>query len=244
MIDDDGDFINPTQNFTQSVNAIAGMDIPEHTIRHLIGAYLTWVRETVDDPKSVLIELFKQIGPEPLRQVRGFFREHSNIQVQVNWPHVDQSLPWVAIINQGEQENAEHAYLGDRAGIEYMGGGSERMTAKERLAIAESRVIEVVIGTLNPDLTMYLHYLIKRAILVNKYVLIANTDMQNLMVSGRDIEMDQSQLPTNGYYKSLSLNFDTTFDYSGPSTANAISQVALRVAALKNGVIGITEVPE
>lgn len=241
---DERDLLDPAENFTQSQSLASGAKMPEYTIRQLLGAVMRQLRETVDEPNGILDELFKSVGAEALRQIKGFVREHPNIPVQVNWPRHDLHLPWICVLNQGEQEEKDFAFLGDRGGTVTLGTFGGRKTSRPQLIVGERRSLEIVVGTQDPDLTMYLHYIVKRAIFVNKMALIEHADVQNLMVSGRDLSLDSSVYPTFGYFKSVSLQFQTTFDYNGGETAGAIVGVGLLVDALAGGASKTSGVPE
>lgn len=241
---DESDIIGPNLNYTESVNQASGARLPEYVIRELVASCLVDFRDHADEPDNALNELFRNLSGEALKQIKAFFREHKNIPVVVNWPSDDQHLPWVAVVNQGEMEDRERAVLGDRLGQWRRGvvsGG--RQTQRERLGIFETHDVDIIVGTQDPNLTMFLHYAVKRAVLFNKQTLIAYADVQNLVVSGRDLSRDAYVLPA-GFYKAMSLQFDTTFDYNGPETSAVLAGVGLRVAALLNGVLAESDVPE
>lgn len=242
---DESDFLDPAVSYTQSSSLASGARIPEFFVRQLLGAELRHLRENIDQPDGVLDELFRMYGAEALRQIKGFIREHPNIRVQVNWPREGQSLPWICVVNQGESEDREFAFLGDRGGIARTGqlsGG--RPTLKAQYVLGERRNLDVIVCTMDPDLTMFLHYIVKRTILVNKTPLTEFVDIQNLVLSGRDLQGDGVYLPTFGYTKSVSLQFQTTFDYNGAEASGALVSVGLRVDALADGVLATSEVPE
>lgn len=245
-MNDPRDGFDPARNFTRSENQPLGARIPEYVIRQLIGFRLAAIAADADRPQSVIDELFAFWGPETIKQVKSFLREHPNIQVVVNWPREDQHLPYVAVVNQGEQEDSELSFLGDATGVARYGavGVDGRQSIREQRGFGMRCNLDVIIATQDPVLTMVIHYLVKYVILTAKLLLEEHYDIHNLTVSGRDLSFDERMFPTFGYFKSVSLNFQTIFDFNLSEHAAQIVDVGLLVDALKDGQPHLTRIPE
>lgn len=240
---DQGPILDPGQNFTRSQNLATGARLPEYTLRQLIGSELRRYRESAGLASSPLNELFSRY-PVALAQFKKFLIEHPNLQVQVNWPRNDINLPWIAVVSLEEQESSEDDFLGDHGGLLRTGElTGAKQTVRALRVVSEHRHINVIIGTQDSDLTLFLHQLVKRTIHENKMNLIEWEAMHNLTVSGRDMALDTGELPSFGYYKAVSLQFQTTFDYNEGEQSALIAGVGLRVNALKDGVVVPSPVP-
>ncbi len=247
MIDED-DLLDPALNDVVSENQPSGVRIPEYAVKKLLAFSLRNVRASADQADGLLDELFAELSAGEILRIKGFFRDHPNIQVGVNFPRQDSSLPLVCVVNMGEIESSRMAFLGDRTGSSRAVLGTGRQVRRPQRAVGMDSVVDVIVGTQDPDLTMWLHHVVKATIFMNKLQLVEFYDVHNLVISGRDLRLDSSVMPQFGFYKTVSLQFQTFFDYNVPADGNeAVSSVAVRlgllVDALKDGEPYITQVP-
>lgn len=232
MIDED-EVLDPGQNFTQDQAQSFGASFPAFAFRQMIGAALRQIRkDTVGGPDRWLENFLRRLPRKTIDQVKAFFRDHPNIYVEVNYPSADAHLPLVCVVTKSENEAA--AYLGDRVNSVVR-------------SMLEQHLVEVVIGTQDSNLTYVLHAIVKRIFAVNKSLLSEGFDVHNMVLTGRDLVMDAAVLPQMGYYKTLVVSFQTSFDFVPDGLEDATSPVrvdlGLIVDAPIDGLPGLTEVP-
>lgn len=241
MAPNEREFLDPAVNYTQPENQPVGARVPEFVFRQLIGSTLEKAAIEASNPSSFLDELFAMWGSETIRQVKGFFRDHPNVPVTVNWPNQDLAFPYVSVVNQGEREDV--AFMGDHLGTMRYGVFGGKPTVREQRGVVEAHETDVIVAASDPNLAMYMHHVVKYAFFVNKLALTEHYDIQNLVISGRDLAFDASFFPTFGYFKTVHLSFQTTFDFNLSEESALILNVGLKVEALKDGVPAVTDVP-
>lgn len=242
---DEGNILDPALNFTRSESQPYGARIPEFAIRQLVGFTLRKLRETASESTGVIDELFALHGAQTVKQIKGFLRDHPNLPVVVNWPALDMALPIICVVNRGEREDDAFSFLGDRAGLLRMGKmPGSRETVREQHAVGLRAELEIIVGTQDPDLTMYLHYMVKHALFSNKPGLSEFYDIHNLVIGARDLTLDTQLFPTFGYYKAVTLNFQTMFDFASEPVGSLIVDFGLFVEADLDGLPVVSTVPE
>ena len=233
---DESDLLDPGKNFTAPENQPFGARIPEFAIRQLIGWSIQQIRLTLDEPVNLIDELFRLYGPDVVAQIKGYLRDHTNLPVVVNWPQEDAQVPFISVINQGEQEDSEFVFLGDAGGAMRYGtisGGVD--TAREQRVVGLNAVTNIFIGTGDANLTMYLYHLVKFIIFSNKDKLAEYYDLHNMKINGQDLQLDQTNLmPILGYFRVIQLHYQTVFDYNVSDEAAKIISFELLMATRDN----------
>lgn len=237
---DPRDLLDPARNYTQSENQPVGARIPEFAIRQLVGSLIQKAREEASKPVGFLDELYRSFGPKVIAAIKQFFREHPNIPCEVNWPRGDLAPPFISVVNmEGNEADSEGArFLADRGGRMLVDGA-----VRQQKVIGETYHIDVIICTQDPNLTLFVHNLVKFGLFSNKAPLAEFYDVHNLVLGARDLQWDQQMLPTFGYYKNISMNFLTMFDYNLPASGPFLVDFGLVVQADAGGVETLTEVP-
>jgi hypothetical protein len=240
---------SPTRNYTVPQNQPAGMRIPEFVLRQLISWALKQVRQTLDQPKNIVDELYAMAGPELILQIKEWLRAHENIFIDVAWPRDDQSFPLIVVEPQGEQEETESTFLGDLAGTMDYGRFNDGIPSmRPQFAIPERHTTNVYIASQDDRLTLFLYTLVKFIIISNKDQLTQWYDIHNLTVGGQTIEHDPNLFPTFGYYRVLTLSYLCLFDFNGAEEAAKIVSLDLMVTTINcgdvtQGVEIVTTVP-
>ena len=243
---------DPAVNYTAPPNQSFGAKIPEYALRHLLDYNLQLVAEDVaaHPTDGMLDEHFGTLMAKDREGIKDFFRvkdergKRRNIPVTTNFPHPGAQLPLVCVVNRGEVPNDAAQFLGRYAGVRRTGVASgERVKVANVYTVGERRNVEIYVGTPDPDLTMFLHFFLKRVVYANSNQLEEAFDVHALTVSGRDVSVDTNTMPP-GYYKNLFLQFDTYFDWEGAEGSETrLGTVGLLVDALKEGVPTLTPVP-
>lgn len=243
---------DPAVNYTAPPNQSFGAKIPEYAIRQLLAYNLKMIaRDVAENPTDgILDEHFCTMadtegGRAEIARLKDFFREHKNIPVTVNMPRPGAAVPLVCVVNRGEIPDDALQFLGRGGGVRRTGVVSgERIRVANVYTVGERRIVEVYVGTSDPDLTMYVHFFLKRVLYANALQLEEFYDVHALTITGRDVSLDTNAAPVPAYYKNLSLQFSTFFDWEGSEEAQPrLGTVGLLVEALKDGVLALTPVP-
>ncbi len=226
---------SPASNYTIPQNTPSGMRIPEFAFRQLIGWAIQQVRNTVDDPKNVVDELFAMVGDDTIKQIKSWLRSKDKLFLDVSWPRDDISLPAVVVEPQGEQEDTSNTLLGDLAGTAEMGRfGDAIPSMRPQFAIPELHTTNIYIASQDDRLTLFLYTLVKFILLSNKDQLTQWYDIHNLSISGQVLEHDPQMFPTFGYFRLLTLSYLCLFDFNGAQEAAKIVSLDLMVSTVKD----------
>jgi len=228
---------SPAQNYTVPQNQPAGMRIPEFVLRQLISWALKQVRQTLDQPKNIVDELYAMAGPDLIKQVKDWMRAHENIFIDVAWPRDDQSFPLIVVEPQGEQEETESTFLGDLAGTMDYGRFNDGIPSmRPQFAIPERHTTNVYIASQDDRLTLFLYTLVKFIIISNKDQLTQWYDIHNLVAGGQVLDHDPNLFPTFGYYRVLTLSYLCLFDFNGAEEAAKIVSLDLMVSTQQQDI--------
>jgi hypothetical protein len=249
---DEREILDPARNFTQPNQHVFGMRIPEVVFRQLIGFSLRRIRETLDESR-LIDELFQQLGDDVIKQIKNWLREHTNIQVIANYPRSADALPLIAVVNLAESEDPQGTFLGDRLGevaMRAMPWEVDRADGQrvDQRGMLEACTTAVYVITDDPNLTLYLYYMVKFVLRSNQDELAEYYDIQNLALRGQDLQHDQAWMPTFGYTKLIQLQYQSMFDYSVNQAARQIVSISgvdlhLLVDAYRDGETPPVEVP-
>lgn len=234
---------DPEQNYTLPRVEALGVKIPEYTFLRFIASELLFYRKEADRDGGFIDQAFATVPPEAVRGLKGFLRDHPNFHLAVNWPRPDAHLPLISVVSRSEEP--DQSFLGDILGLARVGeaSGGRQVVRRVRGAF-EKRAVDVLIGSQEPETTLFLHCLIKLSFFAFQAWLAADLDVQDLAMAGRDFRYDPSILPQPGFYKTLSLSFRMMFDYVSRETpAQLVDVVGLRVTALSEGEVVDTLVP-
>lgn len=231
-------------NYTTPENQATGLRMPEHAIRQLIGYSLRQIALAVDDLKHNLIdELFARVPLDTRLQIKEWLRTHLNIPVVVNWPRDDQSLPFIAVVNESSVEADDALMLGNYGGTQVLGSGDSQ-TVREVRRLPDRNTSTVYVASDDPNLTAYLSALVRFIVVSNADDLTSYYDMHSLSVSTHDVKWDERFLPTFCYVRAMSMSYLTYFDYFVGEGAAKIVSLALMVATLDEaGVEVIVDAP-
>lgn len=239
----DDDLHNRDNNYTVPANQPLGMRIPEFVFAQLIGFVFQEIRRTIDT-NSLIDELFAFTTTATIKRVKDYLREHKNFFIGANWPSEDVHLPLITVINQGEQEATDQAFLGDATGVEQFGTfGDQRLTQRQAKAVPLRVTTNIYVASSDDELTLVLYNIVRFIFLSNKMQLSQLYDVHNLTISGQALEYDPELHPVRGFYRVLQLQFLTMFDWNLSEEAAKIVSLNLIVEALAGGVKIQTPVP-
>lgn len=220
---------NPALNQTALENRIGGMRLNELVIRQLLSYSLAEIKRTIDDPLEggqVIDDIFlRNFGPDVTARVKTWFRGQGVVTVVCNWPREATPLPYISVIDAGHREATEgdaRAVLGDFGGYGIREGEG---TAVEIRVVPLHWTIQIIVGTTDENLTMYLYWIVYFILFSNKDDLIKWYDIHNAMISGQDLKYNPEFLPTLCYAKMATLEYLTFFDI--PKRYHLIRSVSL-----------------
>jgi hypothetical protein len=147
------------------------------------------------------------------------------IFIGVRWPSEDVSLPFITIINQGEQEAESSTLLGDAASDSYLSTGTNGLMLTQTKAVPLDVVTNVYVGSNDEELTMYLYNIVRYIFLSNKLPLSQLYDIHNLVVNGQPLEYDPEMQPVRAFYRVIQLRYLTMFDWSMSEEAASILSI-------------------
>lgn len=194
----------------------------EDLLRRFLAYQFDQIRQSIDDPtKTFIEELFHKFGDDIVLQIKNWWRETTNLPVAINFPRQDMSLPWVCVVNAGENESPQ-AFLGDHGGqakygqsqVTLMGGGTAQRATSIRnlLSLPLQHTMKIYVATNDAALTLYLNRVIMALLLVNKTQFDAKGGAQNMVISSGDIEFHPEMFPEFAYFKLITLQYTTVFD--------------------------------
>lgn len=222
------------QNFLTPPNTGSGLRIPEHAVRQLVGYGLSQIRKSVDDlHRNIIDQLFARLPATTRADIKTWLRERPNLPVYVNWPREDQHLPIITVVNAGCTESVANTLLGDYGGMAILGDHAESVHR-----IPDEVTSTIYIAADDPNIVMYLSYLIRFIILSNKNDLTRWYDMHNLIVSMQDVQWDERFFPTFCYMRTVQLQYLTYFDFG--IEAELIKLVSVTLAVESTDADGVS----
>jgi hypothetical protein len=231
---------DPNVNASVSTNRPAGVRIVDFIFERLIGSALQQVCSTPDTLNTFVDELFAQAAQPVRDDFKSFLLDHPGFYIGVSWPRDAVNMPMIVVEPQGEQEGEGELMINDVI-------GEDPNTGVPVYAIPERRTTHIYIGSDDDRLTFFLYQAVKFIVLVNKQRLLRFYDVQNLSVSGTTLSLDETQLPTKGFFRILQLSYMSYFDFDDSTEQAArIASVdmGLLVEAQKDGQQVITPVPQ
>lgn len=227
-------------------NNFAGLRFAEPLLRQFLAYQLGEVARTVDDPDVTFVEeLYHRFGPEIVKDIKTWYREHTNIPVTINYPRHDIGLPFVSVVNASEQEAEGQQLLGDYGGRQNYGvlGGGVATHSRAVTMVPQKHVTNIFVATDDQNTTIYLYALVRALLLLNKIDFDKYGGMRNMVVNGADLEFHPELFPEFAYFKVISLVYETDFDLPH-APDNTIGGVDLSLKAATRNFSVITDVPE
>jgi hypothetical protein len=249
-------------------NSAVGYLFFDEVLRKFLAYQLKQIGDRIDNPSTLFVdELFARFGDEVRLQVRKWFVSNTNIGVVINYPRHDMPLPFVSIVTANETEG--QAYLGDYGGRMLVDphsvqAASSEMTSplnvygqaqtmpdsrprasfvRRLISIPEMRTTQMIIGTDDPNTTLYLYTMVKALIVCNKMDLDQYVGARNLKVSGADLEHQPELYPSFAYFKGLTLSYEINFDVPLQEQPT-IGGFGVSLGAFINGSKEVTNVVE
>lgn len=217
---------DPTQNLTRQPQQPMGMRIPEFVIKQTIGWGLKQIRDTIGKPNNVINTLFAYLPDETRGQITSWLLNHENIWLDVSFHKDAEHLAMIVVEPQSEDEATEDALLGDLLGTAHFSDSE----AKQR-GVPEKRTTTIYIASNDDRLTLFLYEIVKFILVTNKLRLEEWYDIHNLSLGGQVMAFDDERLPTFAYYRTMSLRYETIFDWSDLEEASKIVSLDLSVDA-------------
>jgi hypothetical protein len=225
-------------------NNFAGLRFTEPLIRQFLSYQLGEIARTIDDPDVTLIEeLYHRFGPDIVRDIKTWFREHTNIAVSINYPRHDIALPFISVVNASEQEADGQQLLGDYGGrqmVGVLGGGT---ASRAVTVVPQKHLTNIFVATSDQNTTIYLYALVRALLLLNKIDFDQYGGMRNMVINGADLEFHPELFPEFAYFKVVSLIYETDFDLPHAPDV-VIGGVDLSLKAATHNFSVITDVPE
>lgn len=252
------DVQDPKINYTASENVTFGPGLPEELFRQMISWNLAKIGKDIDrkplitsgeyqgDDETVGLvdQLFRRmeiLAPGTIKQLKTYFRNHPNITTVCNWPRKDISLPFVACVNLGEEEQANEQYMGEGyVGVERVSEApdpnirrGELLKAdtgtKENYSYPERCTTHIMISTLDQNFTMYLYHIVKCLLRMHYLGMERKFGVQDMSLSGYDLRWTEEYLPTFCYTKVVVAKYRCDFDFSINYRAIRFVEVGFKV---------------
>lgn len=202
-------------------NKRSGFLFSEALVRQFLAAKFYEISQTIDDPNVTFIEeLFHKAGDDIVLQIKTWWRENTNIEVSINFPRTDTSMPFVAVVNAGEREKDAETVLGDYGGrayygtrnVEVLGGVQRAEYTRDLLTVPHQHTISIYVAAEDPNVVTYLYYVVMALLLANKVDFDRYGGMRNLSIAGSDLQHHPELFPEFAFFKVVTLTFDTQFD--------------------------------
>jgi hypothetical protein len=203
-------------------NNRAGYLFPEALVRQFLAYQFDQIQRTVDDPSVTFIEeLFHKFGDATAREVKTWWRNHK-VPVHMGYTRADTTLPFVTVVNGGEQEKDNEAVLGDYGGqasygsrdIALLGGGIQRVAQHTRQVLTTSlqHSTRIFVAAGDPNVATYIYHVIWALLMLNKIDFDRYGGMRSLSIAGGDIEHHPELFPEFAYFKVITLSYSSQFD--------------------------------
>lgn len=225
---------DPAVNFVLPPQRPLGMRIPEFIFRQLIGYGLQRIRDAIGTPDDIIDELFAMLTVELRGQIREWLLNHKSMWLDVSWPRDDVSLPMIVVEPHGEDQPDDLALLGDLAGTTDVGVHGALMSSLHHV-IPERHTTNIYVGAQDDRLALVLYNIVKFLLVNNKQELTKWYDVHNLRLGGQALTMDESQLPTFGYFRVMTLTYECMFDFNGVEQAAKILKIELDMQTTQDG---------
>jgi hypothetical protein len=152
---------------------------------------------------SVIDMLFPMLTADELEQLKGYFREHQNIEVVHNFPRRGATVPVIALSLAAESEDGTKDTLGYF--IDEL-TNSMGLEVDEVRGIAMRSTYNVMVFTQDRDFTIHFYNILKAIMLLNIDTL-AGIGMHDIQFSGNDFRFeDDSYFPTFVYSRMLTIS--------------------------------------
>lgn len=213
-------------------NGYAGDLFFEPLLRRFLSYQLKQIYHDIAAPGLTFFDdMFSRFGDDVRLQIKKWFSENSNISCTINFPREPIRLPMICIINIQDDEETTQAYLGDDGGIQYIGqhdvttGPSlygqpsqqiKATHARRVLSVPENHMTKVYIATDDVNATLYLYYVVKALILLNKLDFDQYGGARNMKMGGSDFEHKEELFPEFAYCRVLTLRYEMNFDVPLP----------------------------
>lgn len=239
------DLKDPAVNYTARPNRPTGARMAEYPVRQLLGFALQQIRAHVDDvDDNIIDQLFAIHGPAVIAQVKGYFRDHEKLSVVVGWPRTDMAMPWIAVVNATERDNDAESILGSQGGVQVLGRAGGLLEQRNHMVRPLSASLNILIASLDPHLTAVLSQIVRFILHINEDSLAEFYDVQVPTISMQDVQWDEKLWPTFGFFRMVTLNYATSFDYNVSKEAQRIVSLGLLVSTRdQENVETITPVP-
>lgn len=186
--------------------------------------YITAHLELVD----AALEGYDDIDPTVITEVKTYLTNHPSIEVVINWPRRDISLPFVSIITRQNSEDESKDSLGDNFEMEDILGDitvdgvlSNEITGhSQSIGYASNAVTDLAITSEDPNMTLYLFDLVRFIIFTHKIELEDKADLKNMKLDSRDFQFDPSYFPDFWYSRALTLSYLTYYHVKGTGIAS------------------------
>lgn len=192
----------------------------------------------VNDPSITFVdELFMRWGDEVRLEVKKWIASNPNLEVVINYPNENNTLPFIGVVSAEDNEKTNEAYLGDYGGYTMIAasqvtksdpntlppnvyGQAEKLPdnrplglqTRYLLTVPEARITRLYLATSDADSVMYLYIIVKALLLVNKLEFDKYAGARNLKMNGGDLEQRQELFPQFAFMKQMTLSYDSNFD--------------------------------
>lgn len=160
---------------------------------------------------ATLADLFSNYDSKTLASIIQWVTDHTP-QFVLGWPQQDESLATVAIVLGSETESTREGFQGDFQEPHLDASGT---VIYDQYGQNDRVQLNIMVLTQLPDLTIWLHRIIKFIITVNKLTLHAPGGLVDLTMNSQDFQVDPEQFPNFKYNRMLTLNFLSSFVISG-----------------------------
>ncbi len=181
---------------------------PEFLLRNAIDSGF----QTFVDNPELIDSLFAAYGDDVIAEVKSYLIARndpagpgsadsgkSTVKTSINYPKDGFSLPHVAIVMGMDAEQSQYDAIGDA--FDFRENESNTQVTVIRGIMTEAQY-SLMIMSQHSNLTVYLYILVKAIIIMNS-IEFHKRGMQNIMLTGRDLTLDQNLFPEFAYGRQL-----------------------------------------
>lgn len=216
-------------NLQQQVDVASGARPSSEVLRQLIEFAWHALATDAQSPRGFLVEeCFSMWGDDVVATVKKYIVEHQNMPVIMGYPKDDLDIPQICVLAMAEDEDVERDVLGDQTGMRGRGMAyttdpttqepvlkGVKVIQRRQLGMATKCVTNIYVRSEDSTLTIYLAFLVRLILFINKLQLIEDADIHNMVINIKEMTDDHPGLfPKFAFTKIVNVIYDSHFDYN------------------------------
>ncbi len=200
-------------------------------IERVLQQLLTKAFEQLKADPSVVDDLFYKVAAPERASIKSWIAKQ-NVVVRTGYPEAGYQQPMISIVSESDEEAADQDFLGDMMGLE--GEASDGSQGYYTLGYTERSTYNLMcFAGKDGNLVLWLHYLVKAILLLNKPLLIAH-GLIDPTVSARDLSFREDMAPEFAFCRVVSVTCRQIFSlYLTEQLATTLVVQTLPMSAIR-----------